>query len=87
MIDFKEAYDTLSYEVFEEGHCSYIEKEIEVALDALAKQIPVKPYGRHTEYRCSICKRRVRSGKGSSSHVRDNFCQGCGQMLDWSDSK
>lgn len=53
--------------------------------NAIQKQIPQKPIGKHTDYKCSICGRRVRSGKGSSSRGQDSFCQRCGQKLDWSD--
>jgi DNA-directed RNA polymerase subunit RPC12/RpoP len=83
MMDYREALESLRYEVYEEGHCSYIERELDAAIDALAKQVPQKPIGTHTDYKCSVCGRRVRSGKGSSSHVRDNFCQRCGQKQDW----
>ena len=59
---------------------------LRTAIDALEKQIPVKPIGVYTDYKCPICSRRVRSGKGSSSAgKRDNFCQRCGQKLDWSE--
>ena len=34
-------------------------------------------------HRCPVCGRRVRSGKGSSSFVRDKRCQDCGQILVW----
>lgn len=35
--------------------------------------------------RCPCCGERVRSGTGSSSHVRDDRCRKCGQVIDWSD--
>ena len=44
---------------------------------------PKKPTGAHTNCRCPVCGRRVRSGQGSSSLVRDKRCQDCGQILDW----
>ena len=56
-------------------------------VSALEKQIPKKPIGRHTSYKCPVCDRRVRSGKGSSSRGVDHFCQRCGQALDWSDTE
>lgn len=62
---------------------SYVKNAILVAINAMRLQIPKKPIGRHTDYKCPVCGRRVRSGKGSSSRVRDNFCQRCGQALDW----
>lgn len=56
-----------------------------LAIETLEKQIPKKPIGTYTDFKCSVCGRRVRSGKGSSSRQRDNFCQRCGQKLDWSE--
>lgn len=59
-----------------------------VALNSMEKQMPKKPKGSHTNYRCPVCGRRVRSGKGSSSYgKRDNFCQRCGQKLDWNEGE
>ena len=49
------------------------------------KSVAKKPIGEYTQCKCSVCGRRVRSGRGSSSFVRDNFCQRCGQKLDWSE--
>lgn len=86
-MDYKEALDQLRYEIEEEGHCSFIEDEMKVAFKALEKQIPKKPIGKHTNYKCPVCDRRVRSGKGSSSRGVDRFCQRCGQALDWSDTE
>ena len=62
-------------------------KHFDIAVGAIEKQIPKKPIGRHTSYKCPICDRRVRSGKGSSSFGVDYFCQRCGQALDWSDTE
>lgn len=59
----------------------------EIIIEALEKQIPKKPIGRHTNYKCPICDRRVRSGKGSSSFGVDHFCQRCGQTLDWNETE
>lgn len=55
--------------------------------EALAKEISHKLYGKHTNHRCSVCGRRVRSGLGSSSLTRDARCQKCGTLLDWSDAE
>ena len=51
------------------------------------KATPKKPIGKHTNYKCPVCGRRVRSGKGSSSFTRDNICQTCFQRLDWSEEE
>ena len=55
----------------------------EIAVEAMRKQIPMIMPGSYTDYRCAVCGRRIRSGKGSSSFVRDYFCQRCGQAIDW----
>lgn len=57
----------------------------DVAIKACEKQIPKKPIGKYTDYKCPVCSRRVRSGKGSSSRGVDYYCQRCGQAMDWSD--
>ena len=64
-----------------------ITEALDIAVKALEKQIPKNPIGKHTNYKCPICNRRVRSGKGSSSFGVDYFCQRCGQALDWSDTE
>lgn len=58
---------------------------LEMAIEALEKQIPKKPVGKYTSYKCPVCGRRVRSGKGSSSRGIDHYCQKCGQAIDWSE--
>lgn len=58
-----------------------------MAINALKKQIPMKMPGTYTDYKCAVCGRRIRSGKGSSRFKsRDNFCQRCGQKIDWDES-
>lgn len=57
---------------------------IDKAIVALNKQIPHKPVGRHTDYRCSVCGTRVRSGQGSSSRTKDTVCRKCFTVIDWS---
>ena len=71
----------------ENGFDTKITLNEKAVVSALSKQIPTKPIGRHTSYKCPICDRRVRSGKGSSSFGVDHFCQRCGQALDWSDTE
>lgn len=53
--------------------------------EALERLIPKKPIGKHTDYRCSVCGTRVRSGKGSSSRTRDTVCRNCFTVIDWSE--
>lgn len=57
---------------------------IKMAVDALKKQIPMKPIGEHYAHmRCPSCNHRIPSGRGSSSRRRDNWCNYCGQAIDW----
>lgn len=57
---------------------------IDMAIDALKKQIPRKPIGEHYAHmRCPSCNHRIPSGQGSSSRRRDNWCNYCGQKIDW----
>ena len=57
---------------------------LEVAMDAVEKQIPKKAIGNHYAYmRCPACNHRIPSGGGSSSQRRDNWCNYCGQKIDW----
>ena len=58
---------------------------IKMAVDALKKQIPMKPTGEHYAHmRCPSCNHRIPSGQGSSSRRRDNWCNYCGQAINWS---
>lgn len=66
---------------------SRIKSAFQAAIEALEKQMPHKPVGRHTDYRCSVCGTRVRSGQGSSSRTKDTVCRKCYTVIDWSDAK
>ena len=58
----------------------------DVAIKALEKQIPKKAVGEHYAHmRCPLCNHRIPSGQGSSSRRRDNWCNYCGQAIDWSE--
>ena len=58
---------------------------LQMGIDALKKQIPMKAIGTHYAHmRCPSCNHRIPSGGGSSSRRRDNWCNYCGQKIDWS---
>lgn len=93
MNKYKEALETLKYEVFEEGHCSYIENEISVAIEALEKAVP-KKVGEKTivfqdedfyEYdaECPICGYAMQITTDFVDELQ--YCPRCGQALDWSE--
>lgn len=57
---------------------------LQMAIEALGKQIPKKPVGEHYAHmRCPVCNHRIPSGMGSSSRRRDNWCNYCGQKILW----
>ena len=61
---------------------------VNMAVDALEKQIPKKAEGNHYAHmRCPSCNHRIPSGQGSSSRRRDNWCNYCGQAIDWSEEE
>ena len=89
----EEALKTLRYEIEEEGHCSYIEEEMKLAMNALEKQIPKKPIKKNPivyaktidgkarysfDYYCPFC--------GVIPRLSDHHCI-CGQALDWGESE
>ena len=86
---FQKALDLL-YKNIKVYTCLELSKQdkenLAILQELVDKATPKKPIGKHTNYKCPICSRRVRSGKGSSSHQRDNVCQRCYQVLDWSDN-
>lgn len=64
------------------------DEAIDMAISALEKQEGKKPIGTHYAHmRCSACNHRIPSGGGSSSRRRDNWCNYCGQRIDWSDEE
>lgn len=57
---------------------------VEIAVKAMMKQIPRKAIGEHYAHmRCPSCNHRIPSGQGSSSRRRDNWCNYCGQRIDY----
>ena len=77
----KEALESLKFEVFEEGHCSYIEQELNIAIEALEKQIPKKlvVWDNGTQH-CPYCEHDL-----TYISSEDEYCCRCGQKIDWRD--
>lgn len=74
----KEALESLKFEVFEEGHCSYIEQELNIAIEALEKQIPKKlvVWDNGTQH-CPNCEHDL-----TYISSEDEYCCRCGQKLE-----
>ena len=82
MINPNEAIDYLLDPI---GKREIHDDAVGLAVDALKKQIPKKAVGNHYAHmRCPACNPRIPSGGGSSSRRRDNWCNYCGQKIDWS---
>ena len=60
------------------------QEALDEAITALEKQVPQKAVGEHYAHmKCPSCNHRIPSGCGSSSRRRDNWCNYCGQAIDW----
>ena len=63
------------------------ECDLYAMINCIEKQIPQKPINKTGYYRdnkCPNCKASLKSSQGSSSRYRNNFCNKCGQKIDWS---
>ena len=86
---YKEALERLRYEIEEEGHCSFIEDEMEVAFEALEKQISraveIVMAGQYCppNYYCPICRKQQKSS--FKNKKKGCYCERCGQALKWED--
>lgn len=62
-----------------------INEAFDMAISALEKQIPKKVRITTSTKRCATCGRQL-SGIGNI-HPRRNYCQGCGQAIDWTEGE
>ena len=63
-----------------------MEEAVDVAIDALDKQIPKKPLHMHKNYYCPICKEDGwMLWDDAVPNDMDKYCGKCGQAIDWSD--
>ena len=56
---------------------------LEMAINALEKQIPKKPRFYAHNYYCSVCDNLV--GNNEFEWQRFKYCDNCGQKIDWSE--
>lgn len=59
----------------------YITEALDMAIEALEKQIPEKVKIENGYFECPYCQTDIEIDKGKS------YCEVCGQALDWSDIK
>lgn len=70
----------------DKDYCACEDKALKIAISALEKQIPKKPYDeskvRMTWYsECNCCKKQL---PYVVWHDNMNYCPNCGQAIDWS---
>ena len=87
MNKYEEAYERLRSKEYRYPDHESVYADIELLGELVEKAIPKKPIGKYTDFKCPVCGRRVRSGKGSSSFTRDNVCQRCFQTLSWEEEE
>ena len=83
-MDNQEVIKTLR-ELRRETNDSWYEEVYDMAISALEKQIPKKVRITTSTKRCATCGRKL-SGIGNI-HPRRNYCQGCGQAIDWTEGE
>ena len=63
-------------------------EKVNLALEALEKQIPKKPLHMHKNYYCPICKEDGwMLWDDAIPNDMDKYCGKCGQAIDWSDNE
>ena len=63
-------------------------EKVNLALEALEKQIPKKPLHIHKNYYCPICKEDGwMLWDDAIPNDMDKYCGKCGQAIDWSDDE
>ena len=82
MIDPNKAIDYLLDPI---GKREIHDESIELAVDALRKQIPQKLIVTTSTKRCPSCNKQL-TNKGCI-HSKYNYCKWCGQALDWGEGK
>ena len=68
---------------YAQGNAGEHIKSIEMAIQALEKQIAKKPIFYAHDYYCSVCNSLV--GNNEFEWKRFKYCDNCGQAIDWSD--
>lgn len=76
-------------EILQEEHdyaqlVSYVNKALNLGIEALEKQIPKRPYKKTINYHCDVCKQYLCDENKTIYGGLHNYCPICGQALDWS---
>lgn len=68
-----------------ERNAIFITKALDMAIEALEKQIPKKLICVEIEKCCPVCKEKICLIGDDGNY--GNYCYNCGQALDWSDEE
>ena len=91
MDKYQEAFNSLMMNCLEDSgnpdmvwaSIEEIARDLTTIKELVDRRNPMKPVGKYTDFKCGHCGTRVRSGKGSSSRVKDTVCRNCYQVIDW----
>lgn len=81
-----EASSILKAEIVHHPECSIFAEALDVAIQALEKQIPKKPKKNFEKFSGVWCDCGKYLGKGYFVN-KTTYCPDCGQKLDWSDKE
>lgn len=81
-----EARSILKAEIVHHPECSIFAEALDVAIQALEKQIPKKPKKNFEKFSGVWCDCGKYLGKGYFVN-KTTYCPDCGQKLDWSDKE
>ena len=84
-----EANTILKAEIVHHPECSIFAEALGLAIQALEKQIPKKVVkDEKWSYKCPCCGECAETDCGDAFYdYRLDYCNGCGQKLDWSDEE
>lgn len=68
--------------IYHQGKCT--REALDIAINAIKKQIPMKPLHEHKNYYCPICREDGwMLWDDAIPNDMDSFCGKCGQAIDW----
>lgn len=72
--------------IYYQGKCT--REALDMAIEALEKQMPKKPLHEHKNYYCPVCREDGwMLWDDAIPNDTDSFCGKCGQAIDWSDTE
>lgn len=72
--------------IYYQGECT--REALDIAIEALEKQVPIKPLHEHKNYYCPVCRENGwMLWDDAIPNDMDSFCGICGQAIDWSDDE